>query len=1178
MSTIFIRLAILVSATLVSLSAEGYPSFHATSDPQFGPVGFTEQIKQNKTAFNMYQKISVHGDAKCAVADASMCFNKSDAHWCYDGETRFKIFIPRDLDSFAISFISFPNTSYILHLFYEPIDGAAHDISFVDTHNQGMAGGFDGWYSELFTQGKAVMASLGNTRTITFPSSAKKYWSGHDGWLYFSIKEATDVITSHFGHDMGIPSESITFSGKLATARTQTRINELLSYVPSGRSEPKEPSFNVDPKFCSGKTYRVMGSEAPSGVNQNKATITYGLPSKSIWADALRSKMMSGDFESAITARTPPGNTQTNGFSVCADTAYNAVSRPYYPNSWQHIALWYPAGGSGYGFMIEDHPNTNLRVHYTVIPFSHIDADGSSDIGVHHSVSGHTRELMINNAGTVVFDDATAAEIDSGGGAWVLIDILMDRTNPNFIPSENQSFPAKISLTQFMGIADIDKLTAWYMNTTLDADGNPAVRPRSFSVEEIEDATLSPSHFGGTVEGLAGEGGMCMEQNCRTPKGHTYSSASKGYLIDHMLRAGAFDESNVAVTIDFDDFVLSDTYSMFDKKRGELYFPHGFRHFRMYFPSGISQADWLLVGYPNTDFLAFATFVPDKEQQGEGYVIDHTVTDLLGIKPMRTGSTVSTLIVNGGGISLDPDMVNTAGGGWLYVDLVEDIQDPRHVAQGEHYDMLYSAAPWVSMTQRFTTTTPEAAKAWMSRTRFYGCGGDPAENPAPITVVDRKLPGTVTREKLNTFGGTALISSIELYMQLHPDAGSGIPGAVNIQKETVAGSGAIGGGLVFGDNGHLYNSKGWGGIPSLSESKLIEAMEHHHIGDRIGFTQTYDIAGQLTRSGGKTHKLFIEGTPTFCKTYIPPGSTAAQLAFMGDSKPKRAYITFVGENEKGRAAVLDATYYNPASGQVPPENIQYLSGNDSGNLLDASKPTTQFAFSYGGTVDIDAQTIASKGGGWLYVALLGESVLQHKNLSTLKATVMSTFTLGTEPDKLISQIKWLSPCGGDPGDTAGSLSLIYPRLEGDLSFGAALAGSGTQHYDDYDDYYHGKECGDGIDDKTRDNLLSGTATIAPGKPYEGNFGVEALFVHREQMTHASSLLESDTARRALWQKMERHTRRLVPDAVAQLAHTCKRYEQTAEANFLARQCSDLILSGADAATVSAAMALTPPAR
>jgi hypothetical protein len=246
---------LIVLVGYVSLQAATYPSFHAIADAQYSLVGFSEQIKENKTSMTMFQKIVISYDAKCATGNSEDCFNKTDANWCYTGETRWKIFVPKDVKSFSISFVSDPNTSYILHLFYEPLDGPVNNVAFVDTQVPGAAGGYDAWFNDLFNNGKVVLSTVGNTKTISFSSTYSKYWSGQDGWLYFSMKEGANVITSHYGHDVGKPKEYIQVNYKLSAPRSQSRIDELLSYVPAGYTEPRELPLHVNPKFCNRLEY-----------------------------------------------------------------------------------------------------------------------------------------------------------------------------------------------------------------------------------------------------------------------------------------------------------------------------------------------------------------------------------------------------------------------------------------------------------------------------------------------------------------------------------------------------------------------------------------------------------------------------------------------------------------------------------------------------------------------------------------------------------------------------------------------------------------------------------------------------------------------------------------------------------------------------------------------------------
>ena len=650
---------------------------------------------------------------------------------------------------------------------------------------------------------------------------------------------------------------------------------------------------------------------------------------------------------------------------------------------------------------------------------------------------------------------------------------------------------------------------------------------------------------------------------CRNPApvNDGYPSATKGYLLDHLIENNAFEQDGVNVHILDDEIILSDTYTMWDDNDG-LYYPKHYHSERFYFPAGISEAKWEMVGYPNDDYQVFYTFIPNHTTDRK--TINHAnpvVEYETNLTEWDMNETVMSPCVNGCEARFNTDVINASGGGWLYVDIVENIQDPEHIAQPEHQDQYVSAAPWVSISYSFRTKTHDELNTWLSNTKFAGCGGDPTEARGPIHVIDKPLPGTTTRYNIGTIIGNGVFETIGSYMTLYPDAGaSAIPDHATISKEE-AGADAVVPGLQPGDNGHMYSVHGFEGIDSLSNRLFIESLKHKNAGSRIGFSKSYDLNGSVTMSVRNSYPI-IRGRPVMTKTYIPAGATEAKIAFQAhNGNTHLAYMAFVGENERGKDMTIFTNIvdmrFSP-DGNITIDSIAKVSAIKTIGMWNG-EGTAQVHYKQAGSVTIDGPFIEEKGGGWVYIALWS-----GKQGDYAPVTVLSQVTLGDDPaipDGLIDSMDFLSPCGGDPSETAGSLQLAYLQL---YQLGVTLTGPGGQHYDSLDDYYHGHDCGDDLDEEHKNNLLTPTGSSKP-TAQEGSYGFEKVFVERTPMRIALSWKKSGEKRGGLFVDDINHTKTLVRDTLYDYTHTLTIYEKTSEILYETKRDTDIIMTGVDAA-------------
>ena len=169
---------------------------------------------------------------------------------------------------------------------------------------------------------------------------------------------------------------------------------------------------------------------------------------------------------------------------------YTSDKKAYYPDGWAKYRIYLPAGGSGNRITIQDNPNTNLRVHVTVVP-----SDGSNIPVVDHAEPlkkmsmTKTFEVMVNNATSIGFD---SSYINAHGGVWVLLDLTKDTYNPYYLPSENKLNRARIYLSSSASYGGLDLVNKWVSGTTFIAGtGEPEFPVASLTVRDLTERTLA---------------------------------------------------------------------------------------------------------------------------------------------------------------------------------------------------------------------------------------------------------------------------------------------------------------------------------------------------------------------------------------------------------------------------------------------------------------------------------------------------------------------------------------------------------------------------------------------------------------------------------------------------------------------------------------------------------------
>ena len=160
------------------------------------------------------------------------------------------------------------------------------------------------------------------------------------------------------------------------------------------------------------------------------------------------------------------------------------------------------------------------------------------------------------------------------------------------------------------------------------------------------------------------------------------------------------------------------------------YTPEGWHSYKMYIPAGLRSASFSISSKPNASLRLHLTF------KATGGIIDHTIT------PYNIGSTYpsdnlthSWQVQSIVGITLPVNLIDTQGGGWLYIDVVEDSAN-----QNSYFgDVDPDLGIGLTLLAKNTAEEMTVFNEWKSSVATNALG-DPGDAINNLTIIDKVGP------------------------------------------------------------------------------------------------------------------------------------------------------------------------------------------------------------------------------------------------------------------------------------------------------------------------------------------------------------------------------------------------------------------------------------------------------
>ena len=194
----------------ILLLASTYPSFHQHPD-EYGKKGLIYQLTnsdnwslQNTNRYTDTVNYQLIGNATCKENGGCKGKNLSATKWCSSGWTRFKVYIPKNVENVTLALKSSPDSIYVLIATFNP-------ASIIDATN---FKSFDDFFPSLYTNidkaekafrkymlqnGHSVVIPVRNNGQIYFDSDDLANISGSGGWLYIQMTQASNLMDGHSG-------------------------------------------------------------------------------------------------------------------------------------------------------------------------------------------------------------------------------------------------------------------------------------------------------------------------------------------------------------------------------------------------------------------------------------------------------------------------------------------------------------------------------------------------------------------------------------------------------------------------------------------------------------------------------------------------------------------------------------------------------------------------------------------------------------------------------------------------------------------------------------------------------------------------------------------------------------------------------------------------------------------
>ncbi len=159
------------------------------------------------------------------------------------------------------------------------------------------------------------------------------------------------------------------------------------------------------------------------------------------------------------------------------------------------------------------------------------------------------------------------------------------------------------------------------------------------------------------------------------------------------------------------------------------YTPNGWRQFKVYIPAGVKTAQVSFSVKPNASLRIHLTYRADSA------VVDHTSSiidenEFNKINDTRTHAYQADSLLN---IDIDPAIVNSTNGGYVYIDIVEDSMN-----QPSYYG---DVNPKVSMSLLAIIGDINAFNAWKDSVAVDALG-NPGDAIARLSIIDKTGPST----------------------------------------------------------------------------------------------------------------------------------------------------------------------------------------------------------------------------------------------------------------------------------------------------------------------------------------------------------------------------------------------------------------------------------------------------
>ena len=188
--------------------------------------------------------------------------------------------------------------------------------------------------------------------------------------------------------------------------------------------------------------------------------------------------------------------------------------------------------------------------------------------------------------------------------------------------------------------------------------------------------------------------------------------------------------------------ILANSYNQFAEYDNNMpYYPNGWKGMRIYIPSGIKIANLSFITKPNADIKVHITFIGSLETST--VLINHNKPKNPGSALWDMNGTTEVIVHNTGRINFDSNIINEKAGGWLYIDIVDDLLNPEYISSPENYGYEQPVFPEILLQLAIQTTTASDINQWIASTLFLEGGGDPSEADTHNILIMNKLESNI---------------------------------------------------------------------------------------------------------------------------------------------------------------------------------------------------------------------------------------------------------------------------------------------------------------------------------------------------------------------------------------------------------------------------------------------------